>query len=176
MKTMKQVMMFGTGVLLLSSCSMMGMGMKDSSKMNAAAPSGTTNVNTPVMQGTASYVLGRQPGVTTITPMGNVAVSMSGTTIMTSAKLTGMAPDTYYVAHYHNMGTGSTTDPCASGGMALMSSKIVGMSNKDGMLTLTGSVAKSEILQATYFNVHTAKDAEGTPADAGVACSAVKIQ
>ncbi len=89
--------------------------------------------------------------MTTITPMGNVAVSMSGTTIMTSAKLTGMAPDTYYVAHYHNMGTGSTTDPCASGGMALMSSKIVGMSNKDGMLTLTGSVAKSEILQATYF-------------------------
>ncbi len=61
MKTMKQVMMFGTGVLLLSSCSMMGMGMKDSSKMNAAAPSGTTNVNTPVMQGTAPLRAGPLP-------------------------------------------------------------------------------------------------------------------
>ncbi|AWN24526.1 superoxide dismutase [Deinococcus irradiatisoli] len=134
-----------------------------------------TSVNTPVMQGTASYVLGRQPAATNITPMGDVSVSMSGDMVMTTAKLSGLTPNTYYVAHYHTMGTASTTDPCASNGMALLSSKIVGMSDKDGMVTLSGSVLKSEILQAAYFNVHTAKDDMGTPADAGIACTAIKM-
>ena len=127
------------------------------------------------MQGTASYSLARQPAASNVTPMGNVAVSMSGDMVMSTVKLTGLAANTYYVAHYHNQGTASTTDPCASNGQPILASKIVGMTDAGGMLSMSGSVAKSAVLQATYFNVHTAKDAEGTPADSGVACSAVKM-
>ena len=95
---------------------------------------------------------------------------------MTSAKLTGLVANTYYVAHYHNQGSTQTTDPCSSNGPALLDSMMVGKTDAGGNLTLTGSVAKTVVQAATYYNVHTAKDASGAPADAGVACSAVKIQ
>lgn len=185
---MKNIMMFGMGVLLLSSCSMVGMqdnkkdmAMKDGAMQDSMMKDGATKGNNmdmkagAVMQGTASYVLGRQPAATNIAPMGNVAVKAEGDVVMTTAKLTGMAPDTYYVAHYHETGTVPTSDPCSSNGPAIMASKMVGMSDKGGMLTLMGSVAKKDIMNATYYNVHTSKDADGTPADSGVACSAVKM-
>ncbi|AZI41766.1 superoxide dismutase [Deinococcus psychrotolerans] len=182
---MKNTMMFGMGVLLLSSCSMMGMGAgsKDSTmtkdgaamKDNSMADSSMA-VKTPVVnQNTASYVLNRQPAATNIAPMGNVAVTMNGDTVMTTTKLTGMAPETYYVAHYHEQGTVPSTDPCASNGPAILPSMMVGLSDKGGNVILMGSVAKSAIMKATYYNVHTAKNAAGEPADPGVACSAVKM-
>ncbi|WP_293913968.1 superoxide dismutase [Deinococcus sp.] len=138
--------------VLLSACNMMGTG----------AP--------------ASYSLSKQTSApsTLANPVGNVAVKDSGNMRMTTAKLMGLAPNTYYVAHYHVQGTEST-EPCKSNGAPLMSSKIVALSDATGMVTLSGSVNKSEVLQATYFNVHTAKNADGTPNDAGVLCSAVKM-
>ena len=148
----KGTMMASLSAVFLSACNMMG-GM------------------TP-----ASYSLGKQPSApsTLANPVGNVAVKDSGNMRMTTAKLMGLAPNTYYVAHYHVQGT-ADTDPCKSTGAPIMSSKIVAMSDATGMVTLSGSVNKSEVLQATYFNVHTAKDADGTPNDAGVLCSAVKM-
>ena len=92
----------------------------------------------------------------------------------TVIKLSGLAANTPYVGHYHNMGSASTS-PCASNGAAIMESKMVGMTDASGVLTLSGSVADSAIMNATYLNVHTASDAMGTPADAGVACTPVKI-
>jgi len=168
---MKNVMMFGVGVVLLSSCSMMGGGMKSGTMSNGTMSDGAMAVK----QGTASYSLGRQPAATDITPMGNVAVSVNGATVATNAKLTGLAANTYYVAHYHNQGSTQSTDPCSSNGPALLDSMMVGKSDAGGNLTLTGSVAKTVVQAATYYNVHTAKDDSGAPADAGVACSAVKI-
>ncbi|GAA4015371.1 hypothetical protein GCM10022631_29240 [Deinococcus rubellus] len=169
---MKNVMMFGMGVLLLSSCSMMGGGMKNGTMANGTMSNGAMAVK----QGTASYSLSRQPAATDINPMGNVAVTINGNTVMTSAKLTGLAADTYYVAHYHNQGSAQSNDPCSSNGPALLDSMMVGKSDAGGNLSLMGSVAKTVVQAATYYNVHTAKDASGAPADAGVACSAVKIQ
>jgi superoxide dismutase, Cu-Zn family len=144
-------MMMGLGALLLSACTMTG--------------------STP-----ASYNLSKQTSApsTLANPMGNAAVTDTATMRVTSAKLMGLAPNTYYVAHYHVQGT-ENTDPCKSNGAPIMSSKIVALSDATGMVTLSGSVKKSEVLQATYFNVHTAKDADGTPNDAGVLCSAVKM-
>ena len=81
----------------------------------------------------------------------------------TDISLTGLKPGTFYVAHYHNQGDKST-DPCASGGEAILSSKIVGQPDSQGALTLSGSVATADIANATYFNIHTASDPQGTPA------------
>lgn len=149
---MNAVVTLSLGAGLLSSCNMMG----------GAAP--------------ASYNLGKQPSApsTLANPVGNVAVKDSGAMRMTTAKLMGLAPNTYYVAHYHLQGT-ADTDPCKSNGTPIMSSKIVALSDATGMIILSGSVNKADVMQATYFNVHTAKDADGTPNDAGVLCSAVKV-
>ncbi|THF85043.1 superoxide dismutase [Deinococcus sp. KSM4-11] len=118
------------------------------------------------------YTLGKQPAGNALNSSGTVSVSHSGNMVMTTAKVMGLAPNTYYVAHYHLQGAAST-DACASGGTPIMSSKIVGMSDAMGMLTLTGSVAAADVMSATYFNIHTASDAAGTPADAGISCTAI---
>ncbi|WP_412027120.1 superoxide dismutase [Deinococcus yunweiensis] len=118
------------------------------------------------------YTLAKQPAGNALNSSGTVTVNKSSSMVMTTAKVMGMAPNTYYVAHYHVQGAAST-DPCASGGAPIMSSMIVGRSDATGMLTLSGSVAAADVMNATYFNIHTAADATGTPADAGVSCTAI---
>ena len=105
-------------------------------------------------------------------PVGTVSVTRSQATTSTTARVTGLAANTYYVAHYHTMGAASS-DPCKSGGLLIMSSMMIGQTDAAGALTLAGTVATSDIAGATYFNVHTAKDSVGTPADGGVACARV---
>jgi superoxide dismutase, Cu-Zn family len=175
---MKNFALLALGALALSSCSMM-------------AP------------GSASYTLGAQPGAATagVMPMGTVMLSgstapMYGTTMMggsmsnmtgmtmsgmaasgytnVMARVTGLKANTYYVAHFHLQGAAST-NPCSSNGAPIASTATVAQSDASGMLTMTRSVSKADIAAATYWNVHTAADASGTPADAGVACSAVSV-
>ncbi|GAA5513315.1 hypothetical protein Dcar01_02048 [Deinococcus carri] len=120
------------------------------------------------------YTLGKQPAAGDLNPTGTVMSKVSGDSVMTEAKVMGLKPNQNYVAHYHNQGTAST-NPCSSGGPAIMSSKIVGMTDASGMLTLMGSAPRADVMNATYFNVHTASDTQGTPADPGVACTAVQM-
>ena len=108
-----------------------------------------------------------------INPVGTVAATKADATTSTTARLTGLAANTYYVAHYHLMGTASS-DPCKSGGQPLMSSMMVGQTDANGALTLSGTVATADIAAATYYNVHTASDSSGTPADDGVACTSIR--
>ena len=120
-----------------------------------------------------AYTLTPQSGAPAgISPVGTVAASKDASTTTTTAKVTGLAANTYYVAHYHMMGT-ANADPCKSGGSPIMSSKMVGQTDASGALTLTGSVATADIASATYYNVHTSKDSMGTPADGGIACTSV---
>lgn len=127
-----------------------------------------------MMMGGGTYNVGKQPAAGDLNPTGTVMVKPSGDMVMTQAQVMGLKPNQLYVAHYHIMGTAST-NPCDSGGPAIISSKIVSTSDATGKLVLNGSVRKTDVMNATYFNVHTASDAEGTPADAGVACTAVKM-
>ncbi len=142
--------------------------------VNTATPT-TTNVT-----GTTSgnYTFTKQPTAPAgITPTGQLALNVSGggsgnDSIDTLATLSGLAPNTYYVAHYHVQGTASA-DPCTSNGAPIMATAIVGRSSDTGTLTLRKTVDQATVKSATYFNVHTAADASGTPADAGVACTPV---
>ncbi|MDL2342894.1 superoxide dismutase [Deinococcus sp. MIMF12] len=122
------------------------------------------------------YALGKQPAADAagVNPSGTVRATVSGTTVMTEARVMGLAPNQNYVAHYHLQGTASTA-PCASNGAPILSTAMVGRSDASGMLTLSRSVPRADVMNATYYNVHTAADAAGTPADAGVACTAVRM-
>ena len=180
---MKNTMMFGIGVVLLSSCSMMG--MQDSAMKKDAAMSDTTVAGT-LANAPASYVLSPQPnavnpastttGTNAFNPMGDAVVTTTADMVMTTAKLTGLIPGSYYVAHFHMLGNeGTNSDPCSTNGAPILASKMVAQADASGAVTLMGSVAKADVAQARYYNVHTAKDAEGTVADPGVLCSAVTI-
>ncbi|GGN40733.1 superoxide dismutase [Deinococcus daejeonensis] len=127
-----------------------------------------------MMYAPMTYTLAKQPAGGALSSSGTVTTTRDGMTVMTSAMVSGLAPNTYYVAHYHVQGTAST-DPCSSGGAPIMSSAIVGQSDAMGMLKLSGSVAAADVMNATYFNIHTAKDATGAPTDAGVTCTSVKM-
>lgn len=120
------------------------------------------------------YTLGKQPAAGDLMPMGTVSATDSSAAVKTEAKVTGLKPNQYYVAHYHLMGRAST-DPCSSGGPPIMSTAMVGMTDANGMLMLRKDVPRGDAMQASYYNIHTASDAAGTPADAGVACTAVKL-
>jgi superoxide dismutase, Cu-Zn family len=129
----------------------------------------------PMMGAPSAYTLTPQASAPTgVNPSGTASVAKSSTTTSTSAKISGLAANTYYVGHFHLQGTAST-DPCKSAGAPIMSSKVVGQTDAAGMLTLIGTVPNADVAAATYFNVHTAKDSGGAPADDGVACSPVKI-
>ncbi|MDV6373685.1 superoxide dismutase [Deinococcus arenicola] len=153
---MKNMLMLPALAVALSACSMM----------------------TPMKSGDAmmmmSHTLSKQPAGMALNSSGTVTPKMEGTMVMTEAKVMGLAPSTYYVAHYHSMGTASA-EPCSSNGPAIMASKIVGMTDAAGMLMLKGSVAKADVMAAKYFNIHTATGADGTPADAGVSCTALDV-
>jgi superoxide dismutase, Cu-Zn family len=130
----------------------------------------------PMMTPTTSLSFAPQPSAPSgVTPKGNAAISKSDMNTSTNVMMTGLAANTYYVGHYHLQGN-ANTDPCKSAGAPIMSSKIVGQTDATGALMMNGSVATADIASATYFNVHTAKDAAGTPADDGVACSPLKQQ
>lgn len=128
-----------------------------------------------MMAAPMNYALSKQPAGAALMTSGTVGVKKDMTMVMTTASVSGLKPNTYYVAHYHNQGTAGAA-PCDSGGMAIMSSKLVGMTDGMGMLKLAGSVAMADVMNATYFNIHTAADAMGTPADAGVACTPVALK
>lgn len=120
------------------------------------------------------YTLGKQPAAGDLNPGGTVMAKTSSGMVMTEARVMGLRPSQVYVAHYHLQGTASP-NPCESGGTPILSSKIVGTTDASGMLTLIGSVPRADVMAATYFNIHTAAEAAGTPADAGVACTAVRM-
>ncbi|MFC4452826.1 superoxide dismutase [Deinococcus sonorensis] len=146
---MKKLLLMTLGAATLSSCAMM--------------------MGTPM-----SYQFGPQTTAPVgVTASGTASVTKDAMNTMTTVKLTGLAANTYYVGHYHLQGTADAA-PCLSKGAPIMASKMVGQSDATGMLTLSGSVMTSAIADATYINVHTASDAEGTPADDGVACTAIK--
>lgn len=127
-----------------------------------------------VLLPSSPYTLGKQPAAGDLNPTGTVTGNVTGSMVMTRAQVMGLKPNQYYVAHYHKQGKASTV-PCESGGAAIMSSKIVGQTDENGMLMLAGRVTRADVASATYFNIHTAKDAAGAPADAGVACTAVEM-
>ncbi|WP_309572154.1 superoxide dismutase [Deinococcus sp.] len=165
---MFRLLVLPTLALALSACSMSMMGKPADTMSMADKPADTM----AMMDKPTDYTLGKQPAGNALTSSGTVSMSHSGSMVMTTAKVMGFAPNTYYVAHYHKQGAAST-DACASGGDAILASKLVGKSDDMGMLTLTGSVAADVIKDATYFNIHTASGADGTPADAGVSCTAI---
>ncbi|ULH15727.1 superoxide dismutase [Deinococcus sp. KNUC1210] len=147
---MKKLLLLSLGAFALAGCApMMGMGMYTFSPQ-PSAPSG-------------------------IVPVGTASIGESAGMTSTVIKLSGLAANTPYVAHYHNMGIDSTS-PCASNGSAIMESKMVGVTDAGGTLTLSGSVADAALMDATYLNVHTASDTAGTPADPGVACTPVMVK
>lgn len=146
---MKTILMLPALAVALSACTMMSGDMKP-------------------------FTLAKQPAGMALSSSGTVTPKVEGTMVMTTSKVTGLAPTTYYVAHYHKLGTKSA-DPCSSDGPPILASKIVGQTDAAGMLTLSGSVAKDEIMDAKYFNIHTATGADGTPADAGVTCTAIDV-
>lgn len=128
-----------------------------------------------LMTAGSPYTLSKQPAAAELTPSGTVAVQRSAYMVMTEARASGLKPSQIYVAHYHLQGTAGAP-PCESGGPPILSSKMVGTTDANGVLTLSGQVPSGDVLAATYYNIHTAADAEGTPADPGVACTAVKLQ
>lgn len=136
------------------------------------AQSSTTTTATMTGDPSGQYQVKQQPTAPAdITPVGTVTISQTPDGMTKSdVMLTGLAPSTYYVTHFHTQGT-AAPEPCASGGAALLVSKIVGQTDAQGVLSMSGSVATSEIMNATYFNIHTATGADGTPADPGVACT-----
>lgn len=151
------------------------------SNTSTATPTGTNQIATPTtttLNGAAAtqriFQLTKQ-GVApaTLDPNSTVTRTASTTTVNTVAVVRGLVPNTFYVAHYHLQGT-ANTNPCISNGPALMPSKIVGRTDATGNLRLEGNVALADVREATYFNVHTAVNAAGDPADGGVACAAVQ--
>jgi len=174
---MKNIILLSVSALALASCA----------PMMATTASTTTPYMLSPQQSASTMVAAGANGMTmaggtamTITPVGNISVtntaatSSAAATTSTTATLTGLKPSTYYVAHYHLQG-GASTSPCRSGGDLIKSSTLIGMSDASGALTLSGSVPTNDIANATYFNVHTASDSMGTPADGGVSCTPVKI-
>ena len=58
-----------------------------------------------MMYAPMSYTLAKQPAGGALNSSGNVTVKRDGMTVMTNAMVSGLAPNTYYVAHYHVQGT-----------------------------------------------------------------------
>ena len=137
----------------------------------ALTPAGPTEATLP----SGTYQVSKQPGAPAgVAPAGTVKITQGGNgNTRTDVDLRGLRPNTYYVAHYHLQGSKSSA-PCASDGQALIATKIVGQTDADGALGMGGSVSSDVIAQATYFNIHTATGPDGTPADAGVACTSLK--
>ena len=150
---MRNVLLLAVSVVTLSACS-------------ANQP--------PVVGAQRSVQLTQQPNAP-VNPSGTaVIVDLANGDRATRVELTGLAPSTNYVAHYHLQGSASTT-PCLSQGAAIPSSTMTGMTDADGKLVMRGLAPRADVDAATYLNVHTATAATPTtPADAGVACANLK--
>ncbi|OLV17817.1 hypothetical protein [Deinococcus marmoris] len=75
----------------------------------------------------------------------------------TTLTATGLKANTKYLAHYHLMGTASTTDACASNGSVL--NGMIGdalTSDASGALTLKGLQNIAALNGAAYINIHEA--------------------
>ncbi|AFZ67316.1 hypothetical protein [Deinococcus peraridilitoris] len=119
-----------------------------------------------------SFAVSKQEGMMTeLNATGTVtrAMRFDGFT-NSSATVAGLRPNTFYVSHYHVQGD-ANKPPCLSGGAPIVSTTMVGRTDATGNLVLSGSHATSEVEKGTYFNIHTARDASGTPADGGVTCA-----
>lgn len=184
---MKNLTLLALGALALSSCAMMAPGTANYTlgAQPGAATAGVTPVGTLMVSGSTSPMYGMTMMGGAMTDMAAGSTAASGTTMAggsmmaggytnTMAKITGLKPATYYVAHFHVQGTAST-NPCSSNGAPIISTATVGQTDASGTLMLSRSVSKADTMNATYWNVHTAADASGTPADAGVACTAVSV-
>ncbi|AFZ69554.1 hypothetical protein [Deinococcus peraridilitoris] len=142
--------------------------------LTACAPA-MSNASTTPAQPTRAFNLTRQASAPeTLKPNGSISVANSQGTTSTSVILFGLKPNTYYVGHYHVMGLDSK-EPCTSNGAPILSSAVVGRSDGNGDLMMNGSVSTGSISNAAYFNIHTAAEASGAPADAGVACVPVTV-
>lgn len=133
------------------------------------------NANQPPVIGTQRAVtMNDQAPADAITPMGTASiVDLANGDRATRINLTGVAPNTNYVAHYHKQGTPGVA-PCQSGGAAILPSTMIGKSDANGTLVMRGNVARTEVAEATYLNVHTAQgDMSTMPADGGVSCGNV---
>jgi|GEM_PF-2171892 len=174
---MKNIFLLSVSALALASCAPMMATSANTTTPYTLQPQ--QSATTAVATGTDGMTMAGGTGPA-ITPVGTISVtnaaatSSAAATTSTTAKLTGLKPSTYYVAHYHLQG-GASPDACRSGGDPIKSSMLVGMSDASGALTLSGSVPTTDIANATYFNVHTASDSMGTPADGGISCTPVKI-
>lgn len=149
--------------------------MKTRFLLALSLPFALASCTTTMLPG-SPYSLGKQPAADAkgLNPSGTVRATIAGDQLRTEAQVTGLAPNQDYVAHYHKQGNESTT-PCASNGEAILSSTLRGKSDASGRLTLSGNVARNDVMNATYFNIHTA-NASGAPADLGVACTSVRMR
>ncbi|WP_027482083.1 hypothetical protein [Deinococcus pimensis] len=134
------------------------------------------NANQPPVVGAQRVVaMGKQPAAGTLNPTGNATiVDLANGDRATRINLSGLAPNTSYVAHYHKQGD-MTKPPCESGGALIPTSTMIGKSDASGVLVMRGNVARDDVADATYLNVHTAAaDMSTMPADAGVSCGNLK--
>ncbi|GGR57482.1 hypothetical protein GCM10008959_19070 [Deinococcus seoulensis] len=93
-----------------------------------------------------------------------VFVDLTGGDRRTTLTVKGLKANTDYLAHYHAMGTASTTDACKSngavvGGMIGMTTK----SNASGDLVLKGFQLTADLKDAKYINVHEASALANVP-------------
>lgn len=150
---MRNVLLLSVGVVALSACS-------------ANQP--------PVLGAQREVQFAKQPAATT-NPAGRAfIVDLANGDRATRMELTGLAPNTNYVAHYHKQGPASTV-PCASNGEAIPSSTMMGKSDASGALVMRGLAPRADVDPATYLNVHTAAAETPTmPTDTGVTCANLK--
>lgn len=132
------------------------------------------SANQPPVVGAQRQVgLAKQPAAGTLNPTGTVSIlDLANGDRATRITVTGLAPNTTYVAHYHLQGSDANANPCTSAGSPIPSSTMTGMSDANGAVTLRNLVARAEVEAATYVNVHT-QTAPGT-LDAGVACASLR--
>jgi hypothetical protein len=98
---------------------------------------------------------------------GTYTITKLGTEIKTELKLTGLKANTQYVAHYHALGTASTT-PCDSQGPIKTDLGTV-TSDASGAATFTNTTSAANIVDlGVYINVHEAANISVVPLCADV--------
>lgn len=98
---------------------------------------------------------------------GTYTITKIGSQIKTELRLTGLKANTQYVAHYHALGTASTT-PCDSQGPIKTDLGAV-MSDASGAATFTNTTSAANIVDlGVYINVHEAANLSVVPLCADV--------
>lgn len=122
------------------------------------------NQNQPPVGGTAREVTFAKQGMTDPAADGRARiVRLSDGTTATTLTLSGLTPNTQYVAHYHSQGQAST-NPCQSNG------PIVGgtigapvTTDAQGRATMRDLDETATIESGTYINVHLAASLSTIP-------------